>query len=211
MEIVWLGHSAVRIVSSGITLMTDPYSESLGLSLNNPKADIVTVSNGHPHHSFCEVIEGETRILDGPGSYEIGSFYITGMGTRLEDQGEERRINTVFTMRTESLTVCHLGDLNQRLSPGQVQELSQTDILFVPAGEMCTVGMAYVAQLVNLISPRILIPIHYRTEGVSVDLAPLDRFISEMGITEVAPQARLNVTSTNLPRELRVVVLQREM
>ena len=211
MDIVWLGHSSVRIVNSGVTLITDPYAESLGLSVGDQSADIVTVSNGHPHHSFSEVIEGEPRILSGPGSYEIGSFYITGMATRLDDHEEERRINTVFTMRSEGLTLCHLGDLNQRLSPGQVQELSQTDVLFVPAGEMCTIGVAYVAELVNLISPRILIPIHYRIEGVRADLAPLDRFIAEMGIAEVAPQARLSVTSTNLPRELRVVVLQREM
>ena len=211
MDIAWLGHSAVRVVSAGITLVTDPYSESLGLSLGEPKADIVTVSNGHPHHSFIEAIEGEPRILSGPGSYEIGNFYITGMGTRLDDHGEERLINTVFTMRSEGLTLCHLGDLNQRLSPGQVQELNQTDVLFVPAGETCTIGVTYVAELVNLIGPSILIPVHYKIEGVSVDLAPLDRFIAEMGIAEVAPQTRLNVTSTNLPRELRVVVLQREM
>ena len=211
MDIVWLGHSAVRVVSSGVTLITDPYSESLGLSLGNHSAEIVTVSNSHPHHSFSEVIEGDPRILSGPGSYEIGSFYITGMATRLDDHGEEQQINTVFTMRSEGLTLCHLGDLNQRLTPGQVQELSQADVLFVPAGEICTIGVPYVAELVNLIGPRILIPIHYRIEGVSADLAPLDRFIAEMGITEVAPQARLNVTSTNLPRELRVVVLQREM
>ena len=211
MEIVWLGHSAVRVVSSGATLITDPYSESLGLSLGSHTADIVTVSNGHPHHSSGEVIEGEPRILNGPGSYEIGSFYITGMATRLDASQGDRLVNTVFSMRSEGLTLCHLGDLNQRLSPGQVQELAQTDVLFVPAGETCTVGVAYVSELVNLIGPRILIPIHYRIEGVRADLASLDRFIAEMGITEVAPQARLNVTSTNLPRELRVVVLQREM
>ena len=209
MDITWLGHSSVRIRSQDVTLITDPYSDSLGLSIGRQTAQIVTSSNEHPHHSHSDAVEGSSVVLTGPGEYEIANFSISGMGTRRGEYEGDRRINTVFTMRAEGLTLCHLGDLNQRLSPAQVEELNPTDVLFVPAGGTCTIGAAGVAELVNLISPRIVVPLHYRTEGLTVELEPLDSMLAEMGVTEVAPQGRLNVTSSNLPRELRVVVLRR--
>ena len=208
MEITWLGHSALRLRSGNVTLITDPYADSLGLSMAPEKADIVTVSHDHPHHSYRDAIEGDPRVLMGPGEYEVANFYITGMGTRREAEGEERQINTVFTFSAEGLTLCHLGDLSQTLSPAQVEELNQTDILFVPAGGACTVSSTQVAEMINLIRPRIVVPIHYRVEGVAVELEPLDGFLAELGISEANPQAKLSVTSSNLPRELSVVVLR---
>lgn len=210
MEIAWLGHSSIRLRSGNVTLITDPYADSVGFSMGTPKADIVTTSHDHPHHSHCDAVEGDPRVLQGPGEYEIASFYISGIATRRRAEEGEREINTVFTIAAEGLTLCHLGDLSQVLSPRQVEELRQTDVLFVPAGGVCTVSTAQVAELVNLISPRIVIPVHYWVGGVSVELEPLDGFLAEMGVAEAAPVARLNVAPTNLPREQRVVVLQRE-
>jgi L-ascorbate metabolism protein UlaG (beta-lactamase superfamily) len=209
MEIAWLGHSSLRFRSNDVTLITDPYADSIGYSMGRPKGDIVTVSNDHPHHSNVDAVEGSPRVVQGPGEYEIANFYISGIGTRGGGLEGERRINTVFTIRVEDLTLCHLGDLNQTLSPRQVQELNPTDVLFVPAGGSCTISAARVAELVNLIGPRLVVPVHYSTEGIKVQLEPLDGFLAEMGVSALAPQATLNVTSTNLPRELRVVVLQR--
>ena len=148
-------------------------------------------------------------MLRGTGEYEAASFYITGMVTSLGEYDGDRKVNTVFTIEAEELTLCHLGDLNQRLSPGQVEELNQTDVLFVPAGGIFTISSSEVAELINLIDPRIVVPLHYWTKGINIELEPLEGFIGELGVTEVAPQAKLNVTSSNLPRELRVADLQR--
>ena len=209
MEIVWLGHSSLRLQSRGVTLITDPYADSVGMSIGNPKADIVTISNDHPHHSASDAVQSSPRVLEGPGSYEVAHYYITGTGTPQRETEEDRSVNTVFTIRVEGLVICHLGDLSRRLSPGQLADLNQTDILCVPAGGLCTVSVSNLAELVNLIGPRIVIPLHYWVEGLTVGLDPLDRMLGEMGIADVTPQARLNVTSSNLPRELSVVVLQR--
>jgi hypothetical protein len=84
------------------------------------KADIVTISNDHPHHSYLDAVEngeGVPRVLRGPGQYETAGFYIIGIGTSLGEFEGERKVNTVFTFQAEDLTLCHLGDLNQRLSP----------------------------------------------------------------------------------------------
>lgn len=210
MDITWLGHSSVRLRSGNSSLITDPFAESVGFAMGSPSAEIVTSSNDHPHHSHTEAVAGSPRVLRGPGEYEIANFYVTGMGTRLSDVEGERRLNTVFTVLAEGLNLCHLGDLNQILSPRQVEELNQTDILFVPAGGTCTLDVAKVVELISLIGPRLVVPVHYWVGGVNVELEPLDAFLSQMGIAEAAPVARLNVTQTSLPRERQVVVLERE-
>ena len=209
MEISWLGHSCLQVRGHGVTLITDPYDESLGLSMGRPSADIVTVSHSHPHHSHWEGVEGHPRVLQGPGEYEIGNFYISGMATAHNHHEGKRQINTVFAIHAEGLMLCHLGDLDRMLSPRQIEELGQTDILFVPAGGVCTISTSSVAELVNLVDPRIVIPLHYRTEEVRVDLQPLDPFLDDMGVTEPTHTSRFNVTTSNLPRDLQVVVLER--
>ena len=212
MDIVWLGHSCLRLRSLRTTLITDPYGEAIGLALPRQKADIVTISHDHPHHSSPDALEGRPRVLRGPGEYEIADFYITGMGTRrLNLEGDDRgsQVNTIYLMRVEGLTLCHLGDLNETLPPAKVQELNDTDVLFVPAGGVCTISVAKAAELVNRISPKIVVPLHYRADGADTGLEPLQPFLSEMGLSEVEPRGKLDVTSSNLPRELQVWVLQR--
>ena len=209
MEITWLGHSCLRIRSNEVTLITDPYGDSLGISLGRQKAEIVTVSHPHPNHSDYHAIEGSPRVLKSPGEYEIADFYITGMGTERNDPEGERQVNTVFTIRCEGVTLCHLGDLNRMLSPRQIEELSQMDVLFVPAGGVCTISPSRVAELINLVAPKIVVPVHYRTDGLLTEIQPLDVFLGGMGVTDPGRSSRLNVTDSNLPKDLRLVVLDR--
>ena len=208
MEIVWLGHSALKLRSHGVNLITDPFDSSLGFSMSRQRADIVTVSNSHPNHSQSEAVDGKPQVLNGPGEYEIAGFYITGVGTRLSDNGPERLINTVFIIRAEGLMLCHLGDLNQKLSPREVQQLRGTDVMFAPAGGGCTISTSEMAELINTVNPRIVVPVHYEDERAKVELGSLEGFLNEMGISGVEPRTKLQVNETNLPRELQVVALQ---
>ena len=246
MEITWLGHSSLRIRSGTTTLVTDPYADSVGYSMAAAPADIITVSNGHPHHSHVAGVQGDPRVLTGPGAYEIANFYITGLGTPgsppqapqaqteapalseadyEEDEADEepesdesaeaaprvtsQPTNTVFSFRVEGLTVCHLGDITRAVTPRQAEQLNQAEILIVPVGGHCTISIDAVPQLINLIGPKIVIPVHYQSDGSDLELEPLDRFLQEIGISEVSSQNRLNVTSTNLPRDMTVIPMNR--
>ena len=209
MEIEWLGHSAVLLRSNDVSLITDPYPDSLGQSMGGPTADIVTISNDHPNHSNAGAVEGGPRVLRGPGEYEVASFYINGMATRRSEHDGERQVNTVFTMRAEGLTFCHMGDIEQMLSSAQVQDLNQTDVLFVPVGGTCTIGPDQAADMVGLLGARIVVPIHYWIQGTTAELGLLEVFLAAMGVSEVEPRKALVVSETSLPREPQVVVLQR--
>ena len=208
MEIAWLGHSCVRLRSGGTTLITDPYDKSVGFAMGPQPADIVTISHDHPHHAYHEAVTGGPRVLRGPGEYEIANFYVTGMGTD-RGNGEGTNVNTVFTLQAEELSLCHLGDLNRMLSPRQLDALGHTDVLFVPSGGLCTIDTPRLAQIVNLIGPKIVVPLHYRSNGVRVDLLPVEAFLDDMGVDDATRVAKLNVTATSLPRELSLVLLER--
>jgi L-ascorbate metabolism protein UlaG (beta-lactamase superfamily) len=172
-------------------------------------ADVVTVSHGHPHHGHTDSILGDPRVLSGPGAYEIGSFYVVGLGTDRGEVGGVREINTVYSITCEGVTLCHLGDLNTPLSPRQQEELGHTEVLFAPAGGLCTLPTGRIAEVVNNLTPRIVVPLHYQTPRVTIDLEPVDGFLSDMGVTEPQHESSLTVTATNLPRELSVTVLDR--
>jgi len=226
MDITWLGHSAVRIRGSQLVIVTDPYDSSIGSEMPKVKADIVSVSHDHPHHSHVEAVQDSPRVLSGPGEYEIGNFYISGMGTarypkppvkeaETDDEGNEqeatnwnRQINTVYTFRSEGLTVCHMGAIGQTLSARQAEDLNQADVLIIPVGGHSTIDIGKAAQLVSTIGPRIVVPVHYRINGIDEDEEPVERFLGEVGAVDVTPQTRLNVSATNLPRDMTVAVLQ---
>ena len=211
MEITWLGHSSLRLRTGGATLITDPFPPSVGFAMRRDEADIVTISNDHPHHSHRDGLDGEPRFIDGPGEYEIANFYITGMGTRLSADASERRTNTVFIFQTEGLTLCHLGRLGGMPTPAQVRALNQTEVLFVPAGGACTISPSRVASLVSAIEPRIVVPVLYQTDGVEVEPGGVEELLAELGVQEAEPRARLSVTSRSLPRDLEVIVLARSV
>ena len=116
MEITWHGHSSVRLLSRDVSLLTDPNPDIKG----DLEADIVAVSCDYPSHSAHKLVGGQPRVLEGPGQYEVSGYNITAIGTALNDNEESRRINTVYVIRSEGVSVCHLGSLNATLTSRQL-------------------------------------------------------------------------------------------
>ena len=207
MEIIWLGHSCFRIKGKEVTLVADPYNESIGYSLGKLEANIVTLSHHHLGHSYVAGIEGNPKVLQGPGEYEVSEVFVTGIGTFHDSsRGEDRGKNTIYLIEMEEVRLCHLGDLGHALSPQQVEELGSVEVLFVPVGGVSTVDAKIAAGIVRLLNPQVVIPMHYQTEAVAW-LEPVDRFLKEMGLKEVAPQPKLSLTRSNLSSETQVAVL----
>ena len=204
MEITWQGHSSTRLVSGDVSLVIDPNPNAPG----SVAADIAAITNDDPNHSARAVITGEPKVIDAPGQYEVLGYNITGIGTPLVDDETGRKINTVYVIRAEGLAVCHLGVLKTRLAARQLDALGAIDVLIAPAGGGRALEPSNVAQLVNVLSPRIVIPVHYDEGDGDGDLAPLSTLLGHMSVESPDPQTRLNVTRTNLPHETRVVILQ---
>jgi len=207
MDVTCLGHSCFRIKGKEVTLITDPYSEALGYDWPGPAANIVTVSHGHQGHEGSSRVDGGPKVLRRPGEYEIREVFITGLPSFHDgEHGAVRGKNVIFLIRMEEVTFCHLGDLGHLPSSRQVEEMSETDVLFVPVGGVSTTDVGMASQIVRMLNPSLVIPMHYGTEVVTW-LEPVDKFLKEMGLREILPQPRLSVTKSNLPAATQVSLL----
>jgi L-ascorbate metabolism protein UlaG (beta-lactamase superfamily) len=213
-ELTWLGHSCFRLRGRDVTIVTDPYSsEDWQYPPLSTEADVVTISNDHPHHSCGAAVQRAQRLIRGPGEYELGGAMILGVRTpRLVQPGDGTSSkNTVFLIQLEELTICHLGDLGKPLTTEQLAPLKDCDVVLVPVGGGCTIGASEAAAVVAQIEPKVIVPMHYATDETAGVLAldRVERFCREMGAADVQPQARLSVTPATLPNEPTVVLLER--
>ena len=208
MEITWLGHSCFRLKGKQATVITDPFSPATGYTLGKVTADIVTVSHPHPGHSYVQGVAGEPRILKSPGEYESAGVLSVGVHTYHDNEkGALRGKNTAFVIDVDDVMICHLGDLGHVLTAEQVAEINGVDILLVPVGGVSTIDAVQAAQIVRQLEPKIVIPMHYKTEAEKKDLETADRFLKEMGVKEAIAQPKLLVNKSSMPLTMQVVML----
>jgi len=207
MDINWLGHSCFRIRGKSATIITDPYSPGLGYSLGKQTAKIITVSHQHPGHSYVQGIDGNPRLVTGPGEYEISGVLIIGIATFHDaDGGKERGKNTIYLMEVDEVSVCHLGDLGHMLTAGQVEEIGNVDVLLLPVGGVSTIDATLAAKVVRQLEPKVVIPMHYKTP-LSMELEPVEGFLKEIGVQEISAQDKLSFTKSRLPLSTQVFLL----
>ena len=208
MEITWLGHACFRIRAKEATVVTDPADKSTGYSLGRPTADIVTVSIHDRGHDWVDGVAGNLRVIDGPGEFEISGAGITGVATW---RGKEKQIesgrNVAYVIELEDVRIGHLGAIGRVPTSDQVEQMSDVDVLLVPVGGGESLDAPPAAETINLIEPKIIVPMHYKTDIEKEPLNALDRFLKEMGIKAPESQPKLSVTRSSLPSETQVVVL----
>jgi L-ascorbate metabolism protein UlaG (beta-lactamase superfamily) len=210
MEITWFGQTCFRLSERGLaTVVTDPYSPEIGLTLPRSRAHIVTVSYDDPQCRYTSGVRGPFKLLDGPGEYEIGTVFITAIATYADGKrGATRGLNTVFTFSFDSLTVCHLGRLGHVPTQSQVEDLGTVDILLVPVGGVGSLSPAQASEVISLFEPSFVIPMYYKIPGVQVKLGTLSRFLKEMGLEKVDSQEAFKVSRSSLSEETQVIVLE---
>jgi L-ascorbate metabolism protein UlaG (beta-lactamase superfamily) len=206
-EITWLGHACFRLRSENQVVITDPFPESLGLRPDSRPATVVTISNPHPNHSYREGVAGEPRVLSAPGEYQYAGVSVRGIMTPLAQGAPQEQRNVAYSITLDGVNVCHLGDINVPITPRQVADLSPADVLLVPLGGGCTLELEEVLKVMENLAPKIVIPMHYSIPGVTVALQGVEGFLRRMGTGQVEPQPRLLVTPSNLPEDLRIVLL----
>src|SRR5512140_3803894 len=173
MEITWYGHSCFRLTERGLaTVVVDPFdSKTTGYSPLKLKADIVTVSHDAPGHNFSEAVKGTSHVITGPGEFEIGGVFITGIqtdgpGSGKKSKGEVR--NTVYVFDYDGLTVAHLGDLQQVPTQAEIEALGSVSVALVPVGAGGALNAAKAAEVISALEPSIVVPMHYATPDAKV-------------------------------------------
>lgn len=215
MDIIWYGLSCFRIREAGVTVICDPFDKTVGLALPKLRSDIVTISHGRPGHNAAERVAGEPKVVQGPGEYEIKNTFITGLTTyHRKKKHELAERNIAYFFEFGDLTVGHLGDIGEVPTQSQIEELNigEVDILLVPVGGGDTLDATHAVEVIALLEPRLVIPMHYQHSGLDPALAqqlePVERFLKEFGVAAPDALEMLKVSKTSLPEETQVVLLK---
>lgn len=213
MEITWYGLSCFRLTERNLaSVVTDPYdSQVAGYEPLKLRADIVTASHDAPGHSYTPGVKGFSHLINTPGEFEIGGVFITGIQTNgYGKQPSDEPRNILYVFDYEGVTVAHLGDLRRVPTQTEIEALGTVHIVLVPVGGGGGLNAAKAAEVVSLLEPGFVIPMHYGTSQCNLKLAPLGKFLKEMGLGNIEPQPSLKVTKSIIPEETRVVVLEHQ-
>lgn len=216
MKIKWLGHSSFMITSNnGIRIITDPYDPSFvagdGPSYGEIKetANIVAVTHEHDDHNNVATVGGSPEVVRGVTTAEIKGVKLKAIPCYHDDVGGNRRgDNTIHCFEIDGVRVCHLGDLGHRLSDKQVAELGKVDILLIPVGSVYTIDAKVATEVCNQLKPRVIMPMHYKTDKCGFPIAGVDEFLrGKEGVN------RLNVSEVEfkpggLPATTQIIVLK---
>lgn len=211
MEITWYGHSCFRLTERNYaTVVTDPFDhKAVGYDSLKLKAELVTISHDAPGHNNSDAVKGATHVLTGAGEFEIGDVFITAVQTggngAKKNKGKTR--NTLYVFDYDGITVAHLGDMEEVPTQSEVEALGTVNVLLVPVGGGGSLNAAKAAEVVSLIEPNIVVPMHYSTPDTKLKLDSLNKFLKEMGLGKIDAQPSLKITRSGLPDETKVVVL----
>lgn len=205
MEITWHGLSCFRLKERNLAaVVTDPYGGDLGLPPLKLRADVVTISHDASGHNYADAVSGYEFALIGPGEYEIGGVFITGIPTAQEANTTQ---NVLFMFDFDGLTVAHLGDMTKVPTQTQIEALELVNVLLVPVGGGTSLNAAQAAELVSMLEPNIVIPMHYHLPGLELKLDGVERFLNEMGVTDPTEESTLRLTSSTFGDQTEVVIL----
>jgi len=227
MQIIWKGQSFFQIlIQKGkegvIKIAIDPYDEQIGLKPPTCEADILLITHSHFDHNNVKAVNGNPFLISEPGEYEIKDVFIQGISAFHDNaQGKEKGENTIYTLESEGIKICHLGDLGQKeLTDEQLEKIGAIDILMIPVGGVYTISAKEAVKIISQIEPKIIIPMHYhipypgRRPGGSyrpklkIKLEGLDKFLKIMGVKAPEVSKKLSISQRNLPTEgTKIIIL----
>lgn len=177
LELRWLGHACFALKYKDFTVVFDPFQDNYvrGFGSLDVAADLVLCSHFHNDHGAAYVVQ--------PLEGHENPFQVTGIQTFHDpEQGALRGENVIHVLEADGLRVAHFGDLGCELTPQQLEELKGLDVAMIPVGGFYTIGPEEAKALMDVIQPRVVIPMHYRMGEVGLEaVAEVDEFLVLVG------------------------------
>ena len=184
----WLGHSAFEILLDGKKILVDPWLEN-PLSPVKPNeyrdVDFVVVTHDHGDHLGNALTILKNSNAKFVGIYELAVYMqengIPGERVFGGNIGGPMKIDeltfiltpayhssnkgspTGVVIKGKEKTIYHAGDTGLFYDMKLIGELYSPDIALLPIGGWFTMGPIEAAKAVELLRPKVAIPMHYKT------------------------------------------------
>ncbi len=217
LQLTWLGHAAFLLEGGDdMRVLLDPYRapDAGSYAPIDVPADVVLVSHLNPkYHSHWEAASGTPVRLNGLDFADDprgqAAHGITFHAVRVwESHARETPVSMPYFQMC-GLTICHSGDLGHALTAAEAAPLVGVDIFLAVAGGPPTVSLLDMKAAVDLIQPRIVIPMHYQNGKVNLPLQPVDDFLALFEPSHIVrfDSPTLTLSAEDLPPSLQVIVL----
>jgi L-ascorbate metabolism protein UlaG (beta-lactamase superfamily) len=178
MKIVWHGHSCFE-VKNNVKVVMDPHDgKSIGIRIPVVKADVLLISHDHFDHNCSRIVKGDFVTVKELGERTERGVKMLGIPTFHDDEeGRRRGRNVVFKFEIDGIKFCHCGDLGHIPSGEQLKAIGIVDVLFIPVGGGPTIDGKQARKIVDMLEPKIAIPMHFRIGGLSMSIQTVDPFL----------------------------------
>jgi L-ascorbate metabolism protein UlaG (beta-lactamase superfamily) len=215
MKIKFLAHAAFLLTSDkGTKILIDPYEPGgfegkLNYTPIDEQVDAIVITHQHADHNYIATHHQDADVFDQIGEFEFDDVKISGFHSfHDEEQGKKLGDNIIFVIKIDDVNICHLGDLGQKLSVAEAEMLGRIDILLLPVGGLYTVDAKMATDIMHTLKPKICIPMHYKSEKIDVDFAPVDDFLADKKNVNMLQQSEIELEYNNLPHDPEIWVLE---
>lgn len=204
MHISWLGSTGIKIQTKpqndDVTVLIDPYKSEIGSVPRNLTAHIALFTRGEDE---AITLSGDPYVLPHPGECEIKGVLLTAASGNAED-------TMIIRIDSEGLSLAHLGLTNKAPSNDALEAIGSVDILCIPVGGGKGYDPETAIKVINLIEPRIVIPIGFQSEN-DPEALPIEKFLKDMGVVTEKAEKKIILKKKDLPTEdMKVMVLEKE-
>jgi L-ascorbate metabolism protein UlaG (beta-lactamase superfamily) len=212
MKVKYLGHATFVITSNkGVKIITDPYETGPDLTYGEitESADIVTVSHYHHDHGNVAAVKGNPEVVNRAGRSEAKGIDFNGIASYHDEAGGSLRgDNIIFCFEMDGVRVCHLGDLGHRLDGKQLKEIGSVDVLLIPVGGFYTIDAKVATEVCDQLKPRVIIPMHYKTEKGLAGISGVEGFLSGKANVSRPDSSQAEFKPGELPATVQIIVLK---
>lgn len=182
MKIGYIGHSCFLLeTNAGTRILTDPF-DGIGWQMPRVRADYVCCTHGHFDHSYLAGAEGCRAVVSSAGRHVCGDAEIYGIPSFHDDaRGAKRGGNIIYRICADGVSVCHMGDIGHAPARELLAAIGSPDILLIPVGGTYTIDAVGALGYVRALRPKITVPMHYKTEDCTLDIAPVSGFTALCG------------------------------
>jgi len=209
MHIYWYGLSSFKIVTKDVTIFTDPFGKAAGPTPPRGAGSLVIVSDPESElANNTSSISGEPFIIDGPGEYDVKGVVVRGIPEGSSAKSDSINNKAIYTIGAEGIHLGFLGNVKAKLTDTQLEDLNDVNILLVPVGNNEVMDAETAVAVVNQLEPNVVIPMYFKTPGITTKLESADKFIKEVGAKAEEMDKLLIKASEFTEEKTRLVLLK---
>lgn len=205
MQISFFGLSSFKISGRNYSSILDPFSKDSGLTPPRGSFDLAILSEkDNELYSYTQSLSGEPFLVDGPGEYDVKEHTITGIPVRTKKDS----VITIYLIEVDDIKILHLAHINKlELTEDEIEDIGDVDILLVPVGGEDVMDYEDASKTVNLIEPKIVIPMHYKIDGLKTPAQSSEKFLKQLG-NKFETLEKLTLKKKDLTDDMKIIVLE---